>query len=85
MGDFKMTEIEFLANIAYLAYMEALGVKDLPEFKYTPKVVQDGWVAATKSVLDNAQAHCKSHIGDDDIDPIFDCVHEPPPHDWGEI
>ena len=75
-----MTDIEFLADIAYSAYMEALGVKDFPSFKYTPKVVQNGWVAATKAVLDNAHADCTHHIvEDDEIDPIFMEVHTPPP------
>jgi len=82
-----MTEIEFLADIAYSAYMEALGVKDFPSFKYTPKVVQNGWVAATKAVLDNAHADCTHHIKDDeeDIHPIFDCIHDPPPLSEEEI
>jgi hypothetical protein len=60
-----MTEIEFLANIAYMAYMESLGVKDLPAFFYTPKVVQSGWIAAVEAVLDNADTDNKNtdHIG----------------------
>jgi hypothetical protein len=56
-----MTEIEFLANIAYLAYMDALGVKDLQAFKYTPKVVQDGWVASVRAVFDNVKIDCFKH------------------------
>ena len=75
-----MTEIEFLANIAYMAYMESIGVKDLPVFKYTPKVVQAGWVAAVEAVLDNAQADCTHHIKEEDeIDPKFMEVHTPSP------
>ena len=77
-----MTEIEFLADIAYVAYMETLGVKDLPDFKFTPKVIQDGWVAAVRAVFDNVFIDCfKHHVGneEEDIHPIFDCVHDPPP------